>query len=421
MVDTTHMPVSLDDLKHDATNPRTITPNAAKGLGKSLHDFGDLSGIVWNKQTGELVAGHQRIDQLKKLGAVLEGEWIVVPSTGERFRVRVVDWSKRRQRAANVIANNPEIAGEFTIDVMSYLTDARAELGDDDFKALSLESLEYREAHKKRRDWSARTDAKANIQEEFLGMPEWLRSRWDAADDLIVQYSGGKDSTGAVIFAATHKQPHQKLKLVFSDPGVEFPGISAHVVDVAEHFSAEPIIVRCETDWWQWLRKMNTWPSLIFRPCATKFVHEPFAKLVKQHEPAKTILMTGSRGTEAVAGSEKTERSALQSLGDKREEYQHFAPVFFVEKVTIEQAIAAHNVPVWEGYSRGFVRTACWCCPGQCGQQAATLAREYPGLVNDILRWEKRIGIMRPQSTPPIGFDDILRAGEKKTKNATRE
>ena len=41
----------------DPRNPRMITDKAARGLGFSLAEFGDLSGIVFNLRTQQLVAG----------------------------------------------------------------------------------------------------------------------------------------------------------------------------------------------------------------------------------------------------------------------------------------------------------------------------------------------------------------------------
>jgi len=121
---------SLTDLQPHPRNPREITPEALAGLGASIEQYGDLSGIVWNSRSGTLVCGHQRIKALGE-GAKLDAlavAWpnghdsdvtlhdcgvMVVSSTGERFPVRVVDWDEATERAANVTANNPHIGGEF--------------------------------------------------------------------------------------------------------------------------------------------------------------------------------------------------------------------------------------------------------------------------------------------------------------------
>lgn len=59
--------VSLNTLKADPRNPRRMHEDAAAGLAVSLETFGALD-IVFNEQTGELVSGHQRIDQLRLAG-----------------------------------------------------------------------------------------------------------------------------------------------------------------------------------------------------------------------------------------------------------------------------------------------------------------------------------------------------------------
>lgn len=116
---------SLEDLRAAPYNPRTIEPAAARGLAASLETFGDLSGIVWNARTGHLVAGHQRVDQLRKLGAVLEvGEDGAGLAHGDRWwPIRIVEWDDATEKAANVTANNPKIAGEFTEALAPLLAD----------------------------------------------------------------------------------------------------------------------------------------------------------------------------------------------------------------------------------------------------------------------------------------------------------
>jgi hypothetical protein len=124
------------ELAGDAANPRKISDKAAGGLANSLDRFGDLSGIVWNKRTGELVCGHQRMQQIRaKWGdRPIEAVDAAHSLFGIRidaahfFPVRVVDWSKAMQRAANVAANSQKIAGEYTDDVSAYILEVQAAL-----------------------------------------------------------------------------------------------------------------------------------------------------------------------------------------------------------------------------------------------------------------------------------------------------
>ena len=92
---------SLADLKPAAYNPRQISPKALEGLGASVREFGLVQPIVWNRSTGNVVGGHQRLKALEAQG-VTETD------------VVVVELDEARERALNLALNSPSIAGEFT-------------------------------------------------------------------------------------------------------------------------------------------------------------------------------------------------------------------------------------------------------------------------------------------------------------------
>jgi ParB-like nuclease domain len=129
---------TIEDLRPAPYNPRTIKPENAAGLAKSLEEFGDLSGIVWNQRTGHLVAGHQRVQQLQRAGYKLVGD---EPDTWElrkgkrAFSIRVVDWPESKEKAANVTANNQAISGQFTDGLRDLLAEIRDDVGDEEFSA----------------------------------------------------------------------------------------------------------------------------------------------------------------------------------------------------------------------------------------------------------------------------------------------
>jgi len=126
----------LADLAPDAENPRAITPEAAAGLRFSLDRYGDLAGIVYDASAGVLVAGHQRIDQLRAAGVErwevereaddgltvpdgsgVEGTGWIAHASG-RFRVRLVRWTPETRREANIVANSDQIAGHWRPELL---------------------------------------------------------------------------------------------------------------------------------------------------------------------------------------------------------------------------------------------------------------------------------------------------------------
>lgn len=53
--------MKIKDLKAAGYNPRKISDKHLAMMKKSMVEFGDLSGIIFNRRTGNLVGGHQRV------------------------------------------------------------------------------------------------------------------------------------------------------------------------------------------------------------------------------------------------------------------------------------------------------------------------------------------------------------------------
>jgi DNA modification methylase len=133
--------VNLADLSPAPYNPRRISDEAAAGLARSLDEFGDISGITFNRRTGRLVTGHQRVDQLRARHGDLEVKRGVIRTPdGETFRVRFVDWDEATEKAANLAANNPHIGGEWDDGIEALLREV-GDISPDLFGDLNLDAL----------------------------------------------------------------------------------------------------------------------------------------------------------------------------------------------------------------------------------------------------------------------------------------
>jgi hypothetical protein len=125
----------LRALRDNPDNPRTITQKRLKMLDGALREFGDLSGIVFNRRDGGmLLCGHQRktvfLEHRHKLvithtypeptrtGTVREG---YIEVDGERFAYRETDWPRDKAAAAAICANKN--AGYFSGDGLRVLLD----------------------------------------------------------------------------------------------------------------------------------------------------------------------------------------------------------------------------------------------------------------------------------------------------------
>jgi len=128
------IPKTIGALKGAPLNERLrkISEEALDGLGYLMDRFGDLSGIIWNKRSGNLAGGHQRVRALReKYGDELEiKDGKITTPDGQEFAVRVVDWDEDTERAALVAANNKHVQGSWTTDLDSAIDDIEGTLPD---------------------------------------------------------------------------------------------------------------------------------------------------------------------------------------------------------------------------------------------------------------------------------------------------
>lgn len=119
--------MKVKDLKPAPYNPRTIEKQELEGLKASLKRFGLVEPIVWNKRTGYVVGGHQRLKALQE----------------ERITdslVVVVDLSDDDEQALNITLNNPKAQGRFDEESVSrMLEELKPKMPE--FEALNLQAL----------------------------------------------------------------------------------------------------------------------------------------------------------------------------------------------------------------------------------------------------------------------------------------
>lgn len=108
--------MKLQDLKPNPENPRKITDAKLSALRKTLKEYGDLSGFIYNRKTKRLVSGHQRRELLRDAEIIIEREHKKPTQTGtvaeghvavdgERFSYREVFWDEFQEKAAALAAN----------------------------------------------------------------------------------------------------------------------------------------------------------------------------------------------------------------------------------------------------------------------------------------------------------------------------
>ena len=117
-------------------NPRTITDEARKALKKSIKENGIIGGMVWNKQTGNLVSGHQKLsiaDEVNKYEAGNDYE----------IKVEVIDVDLKKEKELNVFFNSKAVQGEMDYKKLAQIfPDIDASLAGLDDVDLSMIEIE---------------------------------------------------------------------------------------------------------------------------------------------------------------------------------------------------------------------------------------------------------------------------------------
>jgi len=112
----------IADLKPAPYNPRIpLQPGtpAYERLERSLREFDLVQPIVWNRRTGHVVAGHQRIEILKTKGATT-------------VDAVVVDLTLEREKALNITLNNSQVGSDWDTEKLTEVLAELSELPDID-------------------------------------------------------------------------------------------------------------------------------------------------------------------------------------------------------------------------------------------------------------------------------------------------
>lgn len=103
--------VRRNELKNAPYNPRTIGDKARAKLKKNIGKNGIIEPPVWNRRTGNIVGGHQR---LKALDALHK-------SDDYSLTVAAVELDDKEEREQNIFLNNGEAQGEWDLDKMESM------------------------------------------------------------------------------------------------------------------------------------------------------------------------------------------------------------------------------------------------------------------------------------------------------------
>lgn len=172
--------IKRSEIKNAPYNPRFITEKNRRKLKANLLKNGLMGGIVWNKRTGNLVSGHQR---LNIIDTVYKKADYAIPVT-------VVDFDLETEKKQNIALNNKEMQGDYDLEKLRELmcsmedtedtgfsqTDTLQMFGegmrytDDDYKAAAQQAEEVAETFRKIRKMAE------SSEDNFYSVIVWKES-----------------------------------------------------------------------------------------------------------------------------------------------------------------------------------------------------------------------------------------------------
>lgn len=99
------------ELKGADYNPRIISDNEKKRLRAGLKKHKMVMPPTWNRRTGKLVGGHQRLSALDVLAGGAEYS----------LKVAVIDVSDSEEKEINILLNNPQAMGDWNLPKLEEL------------------------------------------------------------------------------------------------------------------------------------------------------------------------------------------------------------------------------------------------------------------------------------------------------------
>lgn len=220
----TVMKISREMVVDDDINPRTISEDNMRRLKFSIEKNGLVGHLVWNKATGHIVGGHQRLAALDSLMHTKKYE----------LDVLMVDIPLKDEVRLNVALNNQDSQGEFDFDMLANLAEEfklspsedfgfSPELVEINFPEFSVTPEEVAEEHQR----TASEDDIALMKERKKAVREKNKEFRQEYGD----YNGEPKGVLTIVF-----DRESAKKQWFLDRGIDEPPNVMHVYDFEKLF-----------------------------------------------------------------------------------------------------------------------------------------------------------------------------------------
>lgn len=385
--------VKISELKLWDKNPR-VNDHVVDRIADSLKKFGWGRPIVVRKANKLIMAGNTTIKAAIKLG--LDEAPVRFLDVSQKVAVQYAladnklgelaewDFEKLEDIFVDFEMADLELAG-FSLDEINELKTPDGEYPDDENETTPILK-------------NAELDDLAPTHEEI----EKIKGR-----KILVEFSGGKDSSAVSIWAK-HHFPENECELLFCDMGADHISLPLFLHKFSSSIGVTLRILRAPKTMHELFIEKGKWPHFAF-PYCHELLYSTINTYIRTHPAEEVIIMRGGRMQERIK-KRKTLETRFREIPDMKE-YIYFEPLYFADKKVGESIVEKSGQPLWVGYETGLQRTACRICPGQSTLTYSTIRSKYPDVWNELLWFEQLYGSGVWQSQNAT-FDEMADRGD---------
>ena len=226
----TVMRISRDMVVDDDINPRTITEDNMRRLKASIEKNGLVGHLVWNKATGHIVGGHQRLCALDSL----------MRTRKYNLDVLAVDMPLKDEVRLNVALNQQDAQGEFDFFKISELAESFSLDLSEDFQ-FSPEMIEINFPEFSNDDGEgaeARTEKRMASADDIEKMKERKKEVRERTKEFNAEFgdsvNGSSDAKGVLTVVFDRESAKRQW---FLDRGIDDPPNVMHVYELEKLFT----------------------------------------------------------------------------------------------------------------------------------------------------------------------------------------
>jgi len=202
-------------------------------------------------------------------------------------------------------------------------------------------------------------------------------------DNIVVTFSGGKDSVAAALWTLDHIEDRKKLTIIYGNTGIDFPDMAGYIDYCADQFKHPIIQVGPEDDsLFIELTSNYGYPGYNNNWCCLKLKTEFLFDYYKKHEMTgpETVLIMGDRKAESKRRAAHEDRGQFHLRFGYGEMHNNFAcPVLDWSDEQVGEFCQAHNVSLYPGYLF-YDRNGCFCCPAVPKYKWRVIREQWPHL-----------------------------------------